>query len=123
QFLLRDSALRICSRSNPLEFRSALYVSVFTSYDFETTTRKTFAVAMLSDFLPNYFGQERFREPANFRMRSDSRSQRATLAADDNLFATLLNASSPAYCFQRSECPTDTALHVTVLFGCRLNPG
>src|SRR5688572_24522476 len=98
-----------------------LLFAVFTSNNFETATGRTVSIAPLSDLHPYYFGQECFREPANFRMLGDSRSQRAALTADDKLFVLLLNTCSSAYGFQGNECRTDTTLHVPVLSACRLS--
>jgi hypothetical protein len=56
-------------------------------------------------------------------MLSDSRSQRATLTADDKSFVLLLNPSSSAYGFQGSKCLIDTALKVAVFLACSLSAG
>src|SRR5229473_1261864 len=67
----------------------------FTEYlwnNFETAPRRALTVASLSDLHSYYLGQEGFCEPANFWVLGDSCGQRATLAANENLFFLLLNA-------------------------------
>jgi hypothetical protein len=105
------SALRSLIAFVHFRVRAATYFFVITSNNFETATWRTLTIALLSDLQPYYFGPEGFRESANFRMLSDSRSQRTTLATDDKLFVFLLNTCNSAYGSQvRSPLPTRLAM-------------
>jgi hypothetical protein len=76
-------------------------------YNFETTARRTFAIATLAHLHADYFGYEVFREAANFRMLSNRSGKRATFTTYVKPFVLPFNARRAAYRLQCIKCPAD----------------